>query len=280
MNKTIQTLILFLFISLNQNLFSQIFNFEKAFIRDSENITIQISIDELNLDTINRISLKNSAVLTYGKSKKIYSDDFLTDMYYDEDSNLFNIVFKAKPKIFNKLKSIEGTFKYLTPSISKNSIQNVNINNSFIEKLVFNDSNIRILYLNAFKIDSLINNKSEFENWKNNIISENNLDKNIFETSISEYLKNRNQFKLPNHLKCNVMFYIENPTFKVVKNTFLKSDSYNSPEVQSEFHSDSWTIWELRYFKNRMPENYTIEFILENDESINEFNFKINLNTD
>ena len=255
-------------------LFSQVVNFEKAFLRDEINTSIQISVNGIKLDSINRIELKNKAILSLKNSSNLYSDNFLTDLYFDNLDNKYTIVYNLKENNIDDLKSIRGTFKYFTPSISKNSINLLNITNSSFEKLIFEDSNskIKIIYLDAFKIDSLRNNKRYFKK----IVRNNNLDKTIFQDAIDNHLGQRDNFKIPKNLQNNVIFYIESPIYKVVSNKVQKSEKYNSPEVVSEHHSDKWTIWELRYFNQSIPKDYTIEIISENEDSISEFDFNIN----
>lgn len=257
----------------NIYLLSQKVNFEKVFYRNPDNLAIQISVDNLKLDSINRIELKNNAILRLKNSSSIQSDDFFTDLYYDNGDNKFTIIFNSKGIKLTDIKSLEGTFKYFTPTQSNTSIHQLNIDYSSFENLVYEDSKskIKIVYLDAFKIDSLKNNKDYLKK----IIKNNDLDKALFEDAIKKHLKHRSDFKIPHNLKTNVIFYIENPTYKVVSTKFKKSGDNDQPSILSEHHSDKWTIWELRYFDKPCPKTYNVEVISENEDSVRLFDFNI-----
>ncbi|WP_300671188.1 hypothetical protein [Soonwooa sp.] len=266
-----------LLLAFGQSIFAQEFSLSKAFVRDSEDITIQLLIKNLKLDSINRIELKKNAILKLNDGTSLHSDEFLTDNYYDKAGNTYDIVFETAPETLKKIKSISGTVKYFTPSVANKAIQRIKIDETMKDKLVFKNLDIKVLYMDALKIDSLQNNQKNFSVWKAKIVSENKLNSKLFNTAITKYLKDRYRFEMPRNLTNNMLFYIENPTYHVAKNYVVKSDLYDFPEAGSEYHSKAWTFWELNYSLRSFPKNYEIELIMENKTAVKYYNFKIDL---
>jgi hypothetical protein len=250
-------------------LFSQKVNVERAYYRNRDekkiNIEISLNIENLELDSINRIELKNNAIIHFDKETK--SDDFYTDKYFDNFNNRYRIVFQTSNKNLKTIKYVKGTFKYFTPSLTKQSIVNLNITENSYGKLIFNDSNSRIKIL-AIKVDSTFNKETKFKKYLKEVFKQNHLKNN--KTAVKSFIKYRYSSVIPKNLKSTIFFYAENPTDKVVS-----LNSIFSPTVTAEFHSEKQTIWELRYFNETVPAELPINVILENKQSLREFKFKI-----
>lgn len=102
------------------------------------------------------------------------------------------------------------------------------------------------------------------------------MDKEIFSDAVTSFLKDRYQLKIPQNLSEDRVFYVENPSYKVIELEIYDLNNAKISEITSEYHSEKWTTWEKRYFNGRkLPDNFVVKILLENPESIKYIDFEL-----
>ena len=261
-------------------IFSQQISLNKTYIRDSnptfKTVAIQLKFENLKLDSLNSVELSGNAEAILSDSNKYFSDDFYTDKYFENKENNYDIVFDSLNKNLNFIKCIKGKLKYISLSESNNSIVKILIKNE--ESLIFEDSKtgIKIFMFDAKNLDDIYKKKRVLKAYLKNVSSKNSLDKEIFSDAIMSFLKDRYQFKIPQNLSEDKVFYVENPSYKVINLEIYDTNNIKFSEISSEYHSEKWTTWEKRYFDGKkIPKNFFVKILLENPESIKYIDFEL-----
>ena len=262
-------------------IFSQQISLNKTYIRDLnpkfKTVAIQLKFENLKLDSLNSVELIGNAEAILSDSKKYFSDDFYTDKYFENKENKYDIVFDSLNKDLKFIKSIKGKLKYVSLSEPNNSIVKILIKNE--ESLIFNDNKtgIKIFMLDAKKLDEIYKNKKKLKTYIKSLSVKNNLNKEIFSDAIMSFLKSRYKFKIPLNLSENKLFYVENPSYRVIDLEIYDVNNVKISKITSESHSEKWTTWEKRYFDGEnLPKKFLVKILLENPESIKHIDFELN----
>lgn len=272
-------LLTFLLFSIQLETLCQEVQLDKVFIesdRATKMLSIRIKINGIKLDTLNRVKLLGDAYAFTKDSSMFISDWFYSDDYLDNDDNHYTFVFDSIPMNIMQFARIDGKLQLFSPSEKKNSIVIVpggilNYNNNIIPK---NSDNIKVVPINAFILDKIKKRRKKFNKYLIKSISENNLNETLFLETLNKYFDGRNQFKLPSNIEDNIIFYIENSKFKVVRIS-IDDNKTGKLSVMSKLNGPNSAIWEIRYFKSKLSDDFAIEVILENRESIKDFDFEL-----
>jgi len=269
-----------LFFLISNYFFSQEISVNKIFVRNNfekyKRFGVELIVDNIKLDSLHSMELQGNSVAVCN-SKKKYSDNFYTDKYFEKKDNKYVIVFDSiNNKILN-FERLSGILKYISLSEKNKSILNIKTQN--IESKILDDKNtdIKIAYLNAFELDKIQNKNRILKRYINKYSSKFKLNKIIFSDAIRSFLKHRYEFKIPKNLSEDVIFYAENPKYKVIDIVILDKNNKKISRVTSEHHSEKWTVWEEQYFDGeKLPNDFTVKVLLENKESIEllDFDFK------
>lgn len=239
-------------------------------------VSIRIEINGTKLDTLNRVKLLGDAHADSEKSSMFISDWFYSDDYLDNEDNLYTFVFDSIPIHVEHFKRIEGKLRLFSPSKEKNSIVIVsggivNYNRNIIPS---NPDSIKVIPINAIQLDKIKKRRKQFNSYVKRTISENQLNETLFLETLHRYFDDRSQYKLPKTIKDNIIFYIEYVDLRVVKITIEDHNTGRLSDM-SKLNGPNSAIWEISNFRSKFSDVFAIEVILENKESLKDFDFDL-----
>ena len=247
-----------------------------------KSVAVEIKIDGVKLDTINRIKLLGNAFAYIGKSKEYISDSFYSDEYQDNSDNKYTIVFDSISKQINNFEKVTGTLRYFHPSTYDKSIVVIeNAKNTFNSNVLSKNSDeIKVIPINGLILHKLNKRKKKLPKYLDGIILKNRLDKNLFIETLSKHFDNYKDFNSLNKLSDFIIFYIEQPHFKVVSIHLEDSNNknrtgYYSVEINSKLNGPKSAIWISSNFGKKLNDDYKIEIRYENKNSIKDFEFEL-----
>lgn len=248
----------------------------------SKMVDVEIIVNEINLDTINRLKLLDQAFAHTKNLNSFASDSFHTDGYSDNYDNKYTIVFDSIPNEVNNFERVTGVLRYFYPSIENKSIVIIeNGNEAFNSNILDqNSKEIKIVPINGFILHRSKKRKRRLNKYLTEIILENDLDKNLFIETLSRHFEDYQDFKMIKKLSDFILFYIEQPSFKVVSIKIEDSnsknrDGYYSIDINSKLNGPESALWISSNRGGKLKSNYNIEIRYENSKSIQDFEFEL-----
>ncbi len=271
-----------IFFLLNQPIKAQNLEFKVNKIRTEEIdstyhlVNINLEINGILLDSINRIKLIENAIATNNDSKHI-SDWFYSDHYNDNYDNKYTIVFDSINKNISEFQNIKGRMRYFYPSKERNSIVEITngtskFNKNLLEK---NPTKIKVVFIDAKKLDKIRSKKRKLNKYLSELIKVNKLSEPLVNQTFEKYFRNRDEFQVSKEIMKNFIFYIEHSELRVNKILIIDKKTNKKGYISFQINSSDSSIWELRSFNNVPFDDIEIELIFENFESITNFDFEL-----
>lgn len=240
-------------------------------------VEIETLIGGIKLDSINGVKLIGNAT-AYNKTSNYLSHWFYSDNYLDNFNNKYTFGFDSIPEQVTLFDKIKGTLRYFTPSVEKKSILKIKNGKKNFDLNIIDQNNIKIIPINGLELRKL--NSEELKKYTDQLYKKHNIDKNSFIDIIKEFFKNHTYYSSSKKLKDLIIFYIEHPILKVVKININDSFSINRTGVKSvdtnlKINGANSSIWISSNNGKKLDDNFTIEVILENKNSILDFDFEL-----
>ncbi|MFS4483079.1 hypothetical protein ACKGJY_08670 [Hyunsoonleella sp. 2307UL5-6] len=240
-------------------------------------VYVQIKIDGVKLDSLNRIKLLGNASVFTDESKEYISDWFYSDDYLDNYDNNYTIVFDSIPNQVNKFKRISGTLRLFNPSEEKSSIVRVSNDESTFNSNIIsqNSNNIKVVPIDGFLLHKLKWKKRKIRKYIAEIINQNQLNEVLLLKTLSQYFEQNKKTKFLKKVSDYILFYIEKENFEVMSISIDDTTKNEKRYVSSKLNGPKSAIWSFINYKPKLNNNFIMEVIYENAESITEFNFEL-----
>lgn len=240
-------------------------------------VDVQIKIDGVKLDSLNRIKLLGNASAFTDDLKKYNSDWFYSDDYLDNYDNKYTIVFDSIPYQVKHFERISGTLRLFNPSEEKSSIIKVlNNTSTFNSNILFQNSNdIKVVPIDGYFLHKLKWKKRKFREFITGIVNQNQLNEVLLLQTLSEYFEQNKKSKFLKKVSDYILFYIERENFEVMSISLNDTNKDEKRFVNSKLNGPKSAIWSFRNYKLKLNSDFVIEIIYENAESITEFNFEL-----
>lgn len=277
------TILILLFIQIN--LWSQTVSLNNVHIK-SDSITkivyVKIVVNDIKLDSIKRIKIIDKAYANT-KNLNIYlSDTFYSDGYLDNYNNEYVFVFDSIPNQITAFEKINGVLRYFNPSIEKKSIVNNNKGREIFDSNILQgySSDIKVVPIDGLTLHKLKKQRRKLNKYLNKVISINHLDKNLFFETLNKHFNQYKEFELFDKLSNMIIFYIEQPYFKVVSINIEDSSSenrngYYSVDINYKLNGPKSAIWISKNSGEKLDHDFNVEIMYENKKSIRDFEFEL-----